>query len=191
MVKKNIFITMNTILIKDDATPKDERRKLKKDLWNKYNKRCYICGNLLQLKDCTIDHVDPLSRTGEDVSENRACCCVDCNEEKGDLRIDEYKALIALLKELDDNYILYNLRDKGFALGNNDIYVPELILPAYNLIVDIKSGFDDSYINILKRFRAKHLCWHTVVLKEGTTPEEFINTLTTGGFRNANIYLSS
>jgi hypothetical protein len=56
-------------------------------VWNKYDRRCYICHQ--PLHNCTgefmhLDHRQPISKGGPDTEENLAACCVICNLEKHD-----------------------------------------------------------------------------------------------------------
>jgi 5-methylcytosine-specific restriction endonuclease McrA len=49
--------------------------------------KCQYCGRSdLTL---TVDHVQPISRAGEDTWENLVCACVKCNNKKGDRTPDE------------------------------------------------------------------------------------------------------
>lgn len=53
---------------------------------------CVYCGGAKQTgrKDCTIDHVTPRSKGGEDSFENCVTSCFKCNQEKDDLTIKEW-----------------------------------------------------------------------------------------------------
>jgi len=53
--------------------------------------RCYYCGKSLTKKECTIDHLTPLSRGGETIPRNLRVCCLDCNREKASLTEEEYR----------------------------------------------------------------------------------------------------
>jgi 5-methylcytosine-specific restriction endonuclease McrA len=48
----------------------------------------------------TRDHRVPLSRGGQLVPNNTVACCQKCNQEKGCLTYDEYRAVFAFRKEL-------------------------------------------------------------------------------------------
>lgn len=64
----------------------------KKDISARDGYSCYICKTFLGLtsKKATIDHQTPLSRGGFSTFDNMRLCCVDCNNEKGDLLLGEY-----------------------------------------------------------------------------------------------------
>ena len=56
-------------------------------VWNKFDRKCYICHQ--PLYNCTgeymhLDHRQPISKGGPDIEENLAACCVRCNLEKHD-----------------------------------------------------------------------------------------------------------
>ncbi len=59
------------------------------------HKRCYYCGHRLSRKNKTIDHVIPLSKGGADKKHNQVLACRTCNEEKGCLLPDEFRAILA------------------------------------------------------------------------------------------------
>lgn len=50
---------------------------------------CYLCGKILQL-DWHVDHVQPISRGGEDTLSNVLPACPACNLSKGAKTLDEY-----------------------------------------------------------------------------------------------------
>ncbi len=51
---------------------------------------CAYCGRNLTRQNATYDHVIPLSRGGEDSSENLVWCCNQCNRSKGNLLVSEW-----------------------------------------------------------------------------------------------------
>lgn len=55
------------------------------------NEHCYYCGKKLTRYSATWDHVQPLSRGGEDTRKNLVWCCIQCNKAKGSLTIEEWK----------------------------------------------------------------------------------------------------
>ena len=72
----------------------NERAILRRDGW-----RCYICGRPTpKAKRGTydddapeLDHIVPLSRGGAHVRSNVACSCRQCNGDKGNQTLEEYK----------------------------------------------------------------------------------------------------
>jgi 5-methylcytosine-specific restriction endonuclease McrA len=59
----------------------------RKNILRRDGHRCQYCGRSdLAL---TLDHVQPVSKGGEETWENLVCACVDCNNRKGDRTPDE------------------------------------------------------------------------------------------------------
>jgi 5-methylcytosine-specific restriction endonuclease McrA len=44
---------------------------------------CLYCEDVLQKKDCTLDHVLPVSKGGKTTFENTVTACATCNANKG------------------------------------------------------------------------------------------------------------
>lgn len=65
-----------------------ERKKLdfiRRQLINKHGAICAICGkSITEMKDCTIDHIKPLSKGGTTTLENCQLAHAKCNSIKGD-----------------------------------------------------------------------------------------------------------
>jgi hypothetical protein len=63
----------------------DERQALRE----RFHNRCAYCGDLLTGRvpwtRLVVEHVEPLSRGGEDVSDNYVAACAGCNTSKSDL----------------------------------------------------------------------------------------------------------
>ena len=68
--------------------------KIKSLLHKKYNKRCAYCGEEINLKEMTVDHIHPASLGGTSEPENLNPCCSICNEFKKDLLVEEFRAEI-------------------------------------------------------------------------------------------------
>jgi 5-methylcytosine-specific restriction endonuclease McrA len=52
---------------------------------------CYLCGNLLTEKQATLEHVQPITRGGNDKPENIKIACKSCNSSKRDKTLAEFK----------------------------------------------------------------------------------------------------
>jgi 5-methylcytosine-specific restriction endonuclease McrA len=46
---------------------------------------CFVCGEHVEVKDATLEHVMPLSKGGKDTMSNYAISHSQCNNEKGDM----------------------------------------------------------------------------------------------------------
>lgn len=49
------------------------------------NNICYICGRKMPDKELTLDHMKPRALGGENDESNLKCCCLLCNNLKGQL----------------------------------------------------------------------------------------------------------
>ena len=54
--------------------------------------RCFYCGAELTLKTLSPDHVVPVKHGGQAVLENLVASCGPCNQEKGCLSLEAYRA---------------------------------------------------------------------------------------------------
>lgn len=68
----------------------------------KFGQLCWYCGVKLGLKEIHVDHIDPLSRGGEDVIYNLALACKSCNRGKWDLTLKEFFEWVKRLRWLDN-----------------------------------------------------------------------------------------
>lgn len=76
----------------------------RKNILRRDGHRCQFCGR--SDIPLTIDHVQPVSRGGEDTWENLVCACVRCNNRKGDRTPDE--ALMPLRrKPMRPNHVTF------------------------------------------------------------------------------------
>lgn len=68
--------------------------KLRRKIWEKFQKKCQICGRITVLFgntvspfketiSCAIDHIKPISKGGECCEENLQLLCITCNSQKG------------------------------------------------------------------------------------------------------------
>lgn len=54
----------------------------KQRVWLKQNGRCNVCGFVIPLTDCELDHVTPLSVGGSLKDWNTQCLCAECHQAK-------------------------------------------------------------------------------------------------------------
>ena len=67
------------------------RGRILRKLKRMYGSKCYYCGRKLTSRQCTIDHVVPRSKGGEDSLSNYVLACGPCNWEKADTLITPSK----------------------------------------------------------------------------------------------------
>jgi hypothetical protein len=67
----------------EDLCPKSHDRRWRRSLHKLTGHCCLYCGNPSQ----SIDHVEPLSRGGQSVTENCVPACLSCNGNKGDSEV--------------------------------------------------------------------------------------------------------
>lgn len=80
--------------------------------------RCSYCLQVLALSDVQCDHMDPLSRGGEQSVDNLTPSDRACNQRKGELTAVEFTAVKALLAQLGyaaEKYVLESLSLAGMA----------------------------------------------------------------------------
>ena len=74
----------------------NRRNWLRRTLLKKHSGNCVLCSESVVLKPldhpraATIDHIVPLSRGGADVIVNMQLACLECNQKKGDMTMEEY-----------------------------------------------------------------------------------------------------
>jgi len=54
---------------------------------------CIYCGTKLHKENATADHIIPISKGGNNTQVNLVVCCKDCNNERGNLDFNDYRAL--------------------------------------------------------------------------------------------------
>ena len=70
------------------------RRLWKEKEYRKRKGRCQFCGRQMQYADATIDHIVPRSRGGRHHLKNLQLLCKECNQEKGDRPMAEFRLAI-------------------------------------------------------------------------------------------------
>ena len=76
-------------------------------------KRCWYCGHKLSRKNRTVDHVNPLCKGGKDKKWNKVEACNTCNQDKGCLTADEFRAVLAYRVEVEWKFFkFYGERNK-------------------------------------------------------------------------------
>lgn len=70
-------------------------------------KRCHYCGHKLTRKNHTLDHVVPTCKGGKDKKWNKVDACNTCNQEKGCLTADEFRAVFAFRESFNKSLFWY------------------------------------------------------------------------------------
>lgn len=71
------------LMLREYMKPKTSVRYSKGNVFLRDNYTCAYCGDHLEKKHCTLDHVVPTSHGGKTTFENTVCACGPCNASKG------------------------------------------------------------------------------------------------------------
>jgi hypothetical protein len=71
-------------------TPKLARRKFRQHIFEAWGWKCAYCDKQLNENTATIDHILPKHKGGQNVKSNMACCCSNCNKEKGSTLLEVF-----------------------------------------------------------------------------------------------------
>lgn len=71
------------LILKEYMKPKTSIRFSKSNVFLRDNYTCAYCSDLLEKKECTLDHVLPTSHGGKTTFENCVTACGPCNAGKG------------------------------------------------------------------------------------------------------------
>jgi 5-methylcytosine-specific restriction endonuclease McrA len=73
----------SVIILKEYMKAKTTVRFSKSNVFLRDLYTCLYCEDVLQKKDCTLDHVQPVSKGGKTTFENTVTACATCNANKG------------------------------------------------------------------------------------------------------------
>lgn len=77
------------------------RQSLIEPLSKLYGRACWYCGISLKANQLHLDHIQPLSKGGEDTIYNIALSCVSCNRAKWDLTLEQFFAWVKRIRWLE------------------------------------------------------------------------------------------
>lgn len=76
---------------------REQKKRFKQDAMERDNYTCYIptCGKVMHKDhpDLSADHIRSRAKGGSDLPDNLACCCKPCNEEKGNMDLEDFLKL--------------------------------------------------------------------------------------------------
>lgn len=77
-------------------------------IYNNAEGRCAICGDFVPYDEFTIDHIEPLSKGGDNEMDNLQCTCRFCNFLKGNLPDQQF------MDKITDIVLVRAGKDKAF-----------------------------------------------------------------------------
>lgn len=81
----NVFKIPSVIVMKNAKFKKiNSIRFSRKNVWLRDEGRCQYCSKSINIKDFTLDHVNPRACGGKTSWENVVVSCYSCNQKKGD-----------------------------------------------------------------------------------------------------------
>lgn len=89
LLKRNAAFEINNYTIQLALSEPDKRR-LRKEVLARDNYICYICNERLTPKSATIDHIVSRAKGGAEAAHNLACCCRECNADKGSMDLEDF-----------------------------------------------------------------------------------------------------
>ena len=105
---ENNSAELKEMLPKNPVKRKNLPQSTRITIYNKAEGRCAICGDFVPYDEFTIDHIEPLSKGGDNEPENLQCTCRFCNFLKGNLPDQEF------MDKVTDIVLVRAGKDKGF-----------------------------------------------------------------------------
>lgn len=72
-----------------NRTIKRQLRFNRKNIIKRDNQTCQYCGKRLVLSECTLEHIVPVSKGGENSWDNVVIACTGCNKKKADKSLEQ------------------------------------------------------------------------------------------------------
>ena len=82
-------------------------KKLRQEVYDKYNGHCAYCGKEIEIKDMQVDHLAPVYHGGTDTIDNLMPSCRRCNHYKRSASLEVFRSNISKIPEklMRDSYI--------------------------------------------------------------------------------------
>lgn len=85
-------------------------KKIRKEIWTKYDGHCAYCGREISLKEMQVDHIVPLSfGRGSDTPDNMNPACRMCNYYKGAFSVEGFRKELGKIVERLHKVFIYRL----------------------------------------------------------------------------------
>ena len=84
-------------------------KKVREQVYNKYDGHCAYCGKQLAYKDMQVDHISPVYLNGEDNIRNYMPACRACNFYKSTMGIEDFRKQLSSLQSRLRKDFIYRL----------------------------------------------------------------------------------
>jgi len=94
-----------------------DKKEMEKFVLKALGEKCCYCGDIIDAKNISGDHIIPLTRGGVSYLSNFNIVCLSCNQRKGDLLDLEYKELLSMIDKWSEDakrYVLTQLRKSDY-----------------------------------------------------------------------------
>lgn len=151
----------------------------------KGRRRCCYCGNIVDEKEMTLDHMYPQDFGGPTITNNLLPCCKKCNTEKGNLTARQYKKYLyakeqgrsnEYIKDVKD-YLLYIRKWELFEIPKE--WISKIEIKEVIVKIDLYADYKGKSYKHVKDFYEKygHIQKAIIVDKKGFLLDGFITLM--------------